>query len=573
MFIFMYKIKDQENTHIDMYNKIMFIFMYKIKDQENSLFSRLYKQYVYKLCYIIFFSVFIFHYSFLGYGIGYSFYTSASVCVCVCGFILGLHQGWIRSSLIQFFNLSKRFLDGLFSVLQQTPPKPHSWVDSPLQSNIFFYSLKKLKVNLSTLKYYMVSFLLGLLIKKPFDYFIYVLFSGYIADLLSLILTVAFVLIVSFTISNMKGLEYKPLIAIAIGVFSWFFIYTLQSFNMFNLGLEYFSFFAFTNLVGIINLIKSIPIGNTAELMLIDTGEVKSPSNVNIHKLPLYVTADRDTSGNGEGSSRGPSQTGASGGSSQAGASTGGTFGLNTGQYPLSAWAPVGSSQAGASTRGTLGLNTAQHPLSGSAPVAPVGPNSVDPAWWANAKDAGEILTRFAGRDLTPEQKVWILHAYPIRSTQPKLPPLSSLITPGQQPALTASPYSVGQQSLPSVASISGTRQEIPEHLWKGDVPSRGYRLEDKISRAEWLLKIFEENMLEKKGREIKNTRSVLGIEGEGGGRVNIRKNRDISDINRCYKEFIEDYLKDRNIKHTDFRYPKVFHNHLKEYIESSRRS
>lgn len=67
--------------------------------------------------------------------------------------------------------------------------------------------------------------------------------------------------------------------------------------------------------------------------MLTDTDIVKSSFNINTHKLPLHVTADRGHPANANS----PSAEGSSIASSQGGASTGGTFGLNTGQHSLPA--------------------------------------------------------------------------------------------------------------------------------------------------------------------------------------------------------------------------------------------
>jgi hypothetical protein len=102
----------------------------------------------------------------------------------------------------------------------------HPFAHTTLESNVFGLIFNKSNLNCifnkfkANIKYTFIAFLLGLLFKKPFDYFIHMIFAGSIAYFFSLLLTIVFVLIVSFIISNLKGLEYNPLIAILTGIFS-----------------------------------------------------------------------------------------------------------------------------------------------------------------------------------------------------------------------------------------------------------------------------------------------------------------------------------------------------------------
>lgn len=87
---------------------------------------------------------FVLYYGLFGFGIGNSIYTSTGVC----GFVIGLHKGWIRSSLIYIYNAvrfivceapGRKITKLIFKLCITSPPKPHAFVSTPLQSNLFSY--------------------------------------------------------------------------------------------------------------------------------------------------------------------------------------------------------------------------------------------------------------------------------------------------------------------------------------------------------------------------------------------------------------------------------------------------
>ena len=106
----------------------------------------------------------------------YCVYTSAGIC----GFVFWLYKRWVRSTLIYLYNTTIRCLINQFKKLIElylncSPPKPHAFISTSLQSSFFsFINFKDVFFNFGKnfLKYVILILPFILIFKASYSCFV-----------------------------------------------------------------------------------------------------------------------------------------------------------------------------------------------------------------------------------------------------------------------------------------------------------------------------------------------------------------------------------------------------------------